>query len=271
MDWFDSEAPKPWGGKVGSKPKCFWNHLPWRITGCRLCPLHIFCPFFPGCWFNPGWQLTTLRLPALPVPVLPILPLGGNLLGHRLSLLSGMDGNHQGHPEHRLKKTPATITLQKYLKIRNTMRITCVGSGGRKSSRMWSMSTMVPANMANWILWDPGTTAKRLDRWLLGWIWPGHLRTMRHRLVRLRRLRSLGAGSWTITMWKLVSLIPSQYSIRQSHRGAPRAAFTATFKPFKRVLMHCSWHLVVELLDLFGAKKRKVMRKQSLPQNKLKL
>ena len=141
MDWFDSEA-KPWGGKVGSKPKCFWNHLPWRITGCRLCPLHIFCPFFPGCWFHPGWQLTTLRLPALPVPVLPILPLGGNLLGHRLSLLSGMDGNHQGHPEHRLRE------LRQPLPSKNIKKIET-----RWESHVWRVGGLSHPGCDQWAPW----------------------------------------------------------------------------------------------------------------------
>ena len=45
MDWFDSEAPKPSGGKVVSKPRCC-DPLPWCITGCRLClPIVlVFCP-----------------------------------------------------------------------------------------------------------------------------------------------------------------------------------------------------------------------------------
>ena len=40
-----------------------------------------------------------------------------------------------GSPRAPGERTPATITLQKYPKIRNTMRITCVESGP-KSSRM---------------------------------------------------------------------------------------------------------------------------------------
>ena len=158
------------------------------------------------------------------------------------------------------------------------MRITCVESGGPKSSRMWSMSTMVPANMANWILWDPGTAAKRgLDRWLLGWICatrappndaaprtgstpaleiPGEGREMDHNNVKIG--------------------VPNPIPIFETSARVTVVHLERLSQPhlsgYWMVLMHCSWHLVVGLLTCLAQKNGRWWENSHwLPQNKLKL